>query len=405
MNKFDVIIIGAGPAGIACALMLCKSGIQVAVVDKAIFPRDKICGDALSLDIVNQLALISPDLLKAFEALENKMPSSGVKIISPDGHYVDLPLYKNGEKRSGYICERFVFDNFLYEQLSKFPEIKIFPHTTVTDTLFEEEQVIVKTDKGDFFAQMIVGADGAHSIVHKKTNSFPIEKEHYSAGLRQYFENVTGFHEENFIELHFLPELLPGYLWIFPLPNGKANVGVGVPSSVISKKKIHLKETFHQLIYHHPSLKKRFENAQPLEPIKGFGLPLGSKKRKLSGNRFLLTGDAASLIDPFSGEGIANAIRSGRVAAEVIKKAVQANTFSAKFLQQYDRELYSRIWTELKISQQLRNLCQRAWFFNFIVRKTERSPYLKSFLTGALENVHKKKIITGPKFLYHLLFK
>jgi geranylgeranyl reductase family protein len=405
MNKFDVIIIGAGPAGIACALMLCKSNIKVAVIDKSTFPRDKICGDAISLDVVNQLARISPELLNAFEALENKLPSSGVKMISPEGHYIDLPLYENGVKKNGYICERFVFDNFLYEQLTKFPEIKIFPLTTVTDVIFEEQQVIVKTDQGNFFSQMVVGADGAHSIVNKKTTSFPVEKEHYSAGLRQYFENVTGFHEENFIELHFFPELLPGYLWIFPLPNGKANVGLGVLSSTVSKKKMNLKEIFHQLLYNHPRLKKRFENARPLEPIKGFGLPLGSKKRKLSGTRFLLIGDAASLIDPFTGEGIANAIRSGRVSAEVIEKAVKKNDFSEDFLKQYDKELYSRIWNELNVSKQLQNLSKRAWFFNFIIRKTERSPYLKQFLMGALENVHKKKIITGPKFLYHLLFK
>ena len=93
--------------------------------------------------------------------------------------------------------------------------------------------------------------------------------------------------------------------------DGKANVGIGMLSSHISQKKINLKVVLQKLIETHPQLKDRFINAKALESIKGFGLPLGSKKRRLSGDRYVLTGDAASLIDPFSGEGIGNAIRSG----------------------------------------------------------------------------------------------
>lgn len=405
MNTFDVVIVGAGPSGISCALMLHDTGLKVALLEKATFPRDKTCGDALSLDIVNQLPMLSPEILKAFEALMTKVPSFGVKIISPKGYEVELPFYKNKEKKCGYICERFVFDNFLFEQLNKSAEITIFQQTLVTNIIFDAKEVTVETDKGAFSCKIVVGADGAYSTVNKKTKTIAVDKEHYSAGLRQYFENVTGFHKENFIELHFFPELLPGYLWIFPLPNGKANVGLGVLSSSVSAKKMNLTEIFNRLINTHPSLKTRFENAKPLETVKGFGLPLGSKKRKLSGNRFLLLGDAASLIDPFSGEGIGNAIRSGRVAADVVKKAFQENNFSEHFLSQYDKEVYRRVWNELRVSKQLQNLSKRAWFFDFIVKRTHQSRHLKEFLMEALENVHKKKILTGPKFLYHLFFK
>ena len=405
MNTFDVIIVGAGPAGVSCALMLGNSGLNVALFEKSTFPRDKICGDALSLDIVGQLPRLSPEIFKKFETLANKTSTYGVKIISPKGYEIDLPFRKNGQKKNAYICERFVFDNFLYEQLADHPSIKVFQQTSVTNLVFSPTEVQVETDKGVFSAQLIVGADGAHSIVNKKTKTISVEKEHYSAGLRQYFKNVSGFHKDNYIELHFFPELLPGYLWIFPLPDGKANVGLGVLSSSVSNKKMNLTEIFNNLIHHHPSLKHRFENAEALTPIKGFGLPLGSKKRKLSGERFLLAGDAASLIDPFTGEGIGNAIRSGRVAAEIITKSFSQQDFSAEFLRKYDKELYSRIWNELRVSKQLQNLSKRAWFFDFIVKRTQKSRHLMDFLMDALENIHKKKIITGPKFLYHLLFK
>lgn len=404
-NQFDVIIVGAGPAGASCAFMLRQSGLKVAVLDKTSFPRDKTCGDALSLDVVIQLERMDKTLSEKFEKLAEKAPSFGVSIFSPGGFKVEMPIYKNGEKKCGYVCERYVFDNFLFEQLQGHENIHVFTNTTVTDVHLHQEGVTVETDQGTLHAKLLLGADGAHSVINKKTGAIPVDKDHYCAGLRQYYENVEGFNEGNFIELYFFRELLPGYLWVFKLPGGKANVGLGILSSEVTKKKINIKETFRRLMETNPSLKKRFENAKPLESIKGYGLPLGSKKRQLSGNRYLLLGDAASLIDPFSGEGIANAIRSGRVAAEVVEECFNINKFDAAFLKRYDKELYRRIWMELKVSKQLQNLCRYPRLFDFIVRRVEQSDYLKEFMNEALKNVHKKKILTGPLFFYHLFFK
>ena len=95
-KKFDVVIAGAGPAGSACAIKLGESGLKVALLDKATFPRDKTCGDALSVDVINQLAMLSDKLPKQFSAMENKIPSYGVKIFSPDHNHIDIPfIYKN----------------------------------------------------------------------------------------------------------------------------------------------------------------------------------------------------------------------------------------------------------------------------------------------------------------------
>jgi flavin-dependent dehydrogenase len=113
-------------------------------------------------------------------------------------------------------------------------------------------------------------------------------------------------HSENYIELHFLKDFLPGYLWIFPLPNGLCNVGAGILSSHASRNHINLRDRLMRAIRNHPDLSSRFTNAEMIGKVEGWGLPLGSKRRRLSGDNFLLTGDAASLIDPFTGEGISN---------------------------------------------------------------------------------------------------
>jgi geranylgeranyl reductase family protein len=402
IKKFDVLIVGAGPAGCACALKLADSGLKVALLDKAVFPRDKTCGDALSIDVVNQLPLLSEQLATRFANFTAKIPSYGVSIYSPDHQLLEIPFVHKNKKGCGYISTRLDFDNFLFEQVQQLPNLSIFQNCTIQHITNTADGVKIQTNLGEFTGEIVVGADGAHSVVAKQLNANKVEKAHYSAGLRVYYEGVTNLHSDNFIELHFFKELLPGYLWIFPLPNNKANVGLGVLSSEVSARKLNLKEILQKLVQTHPALVKRFENAKPLETVKGFGLPLGSKKRKISGYRFLLTGDAAGLIDPFSGEGIGNAIRSGRVAAEHIGQCFAQKDFSAKFNERYDEEIYRRMWKELKLSRTLQKLCKYPGLFNFIVKRANKSLYLKQYFTEALANIEVKKRLINPLFYWHL---
>ncbi len=403
---FDVIIVGAGPAGSACAIELAKSGLHIALLDKATFPRDKTCGDALSVDVINQLRKLSDTLAEQFETLENKIPSYGVKIFSPDHNHIDIPFIYKNVKSCGYISPRIHFDNLLFQHAKQYSNIPIYENCVVTNVTISNNEAVLQTSQGIFSAKMIVGADGAHSVISKSLGDIKVEKEHYSAGLRVYYENVSGFHNEGYIELHFFKDILPGYLWIFPLAGNKANVGIGMLSSEVSKKKINLKEILQNLLKTHSHLKERFKDAKPLETIKGYGLPLGSKKRDLSGERFLLAGDAAALIDPFSGEGIANAIRSGRVAGEQIINCFENNNFSGTFNKAYDREIYRRMWKEFKISRTLQQLVRYPVLFNFVIKKAGQSKYLQNFLIEALANVEKKKkILFKPAFYFRMFFK
>jgi flavin-dependent dehydrogenase len=288
--------------------------------------------------------------------------SSGIQFIAADNATLDIPfLLKNMDEDNppGFVSRRIDFDNAMAGLID--PQYA----TLLSDTLLEDiEQrddglMVTINQKGQrktIFTKMIVGAEGRGSIVAKKMANHSMDAAHFSAGIRAYYQNVAGLHDQNFIELHFLKELQPGYLWIFPLPNGAANVGVGMLSKSISAKKVNLKQLMLEAIATHPNIKDRFADAVIEGGIEGWGLPLGSKKRPLSGNRFLLTGDAGSLIDPFTGEGIGNAMVSGLVAARVIKKAVDADNFSAAFLQQYDSDLYKKLWQNLSLAITCRSL-------------------------------------------------
>jgi geranylgeranyl reductase family protein len=408
--KFDVIIIGAGPAGIICALQLAKKNYHIALIEKKQFPKDKICGDALSLDVVNQLKLIDEKLYLKFLKFSNKIETYGVKIIAPNHQSFDIPFNYKGKPRVAYVSKRKDFDNFLFNELKSFSNIKFFENTKVDniDIVKKKVKVSFKDNHQKILvleSKIIVGADGTQSYVAKTLSNIKIDYRHYSAGLRVYYENVSDFNVGNFIELHFLKEILPGYLWIFPLPNNQANVGVGMLSKYVSKKKINLKSTLELIIKEHPQFKERFKNAKALETVKGFGLPLGNSKRNISGERFILLGDAAGLIDPFSGEGVGNAIRSARVGAEHIEKCFEINNFSKKQNLAYDKEIYKRMGKEFTVSRSLQKLCRYPKLFNFIVKKANNNKELRNFLIGTMEDVEKKKILTKPSFYYRLLFR
>lgn len=406
MNEnYDVLIVGAGPAGCACAYQLSGKGLKIALVEKDVFPRDKICGDALSPDVVNQFYRMNPELGKKFEKLATKLPSGGIRFFAPNQNFLDVSFSKSDfTEKPSFIAKRVDFDHFFFNQIKDLPDIDIFQSHKVKRIEIADEAVVLETDKITVKGKVILGADGANSIVRRKLMKGKIQREHHTAGLRQYYENVSGFDERSHIELHFYDDIIPGYFWIFPLPNNQANVGMGMLSSEISDRKTNLKEKLADIIQNHPNVKDRFKDAKAMESVKGFGLPMGSVKRQCSGNHFLLLGDAAGLIDPFSGEGIGNAIRSGRVAADHLLKAFEQNRFDAKFNKRYDKEIYSKMWNEFRFSRFLQNLLKYPKIFNYLLNKGNNSKSVRVLLTSIIDNRDFKKSLLSPSFYYKILF-
>lgn len=352
MQKTEIVIIGAGPAGSACALLLADAGKEVVLLDKAAFPRDKICGDALSPDVINQLVKIRPSLRERFDQQTDRQRITGLRMIAPNKEEFVLYLNQNQEKNiEGFVMPRMEFDRTLNEEVRIHPKIKLIENCKVDKVTVVADGVQLETSEGEFHALSIVGADGAHSIVAKQLAGFEMDRNHYCAALRVYYDNVEWDQPKDLIELHFLPEVSPGYLWIFPMEGNKANVGIGMLSKHVAEKNVNLRSELDKALKSHPSISPRFRNAKARESVKGFGIPLGSKKFPISGNRFLLVGDAASLVDPMTGEGVGNALRSGRFAAEHLLEALKINRFDAAYNKAYDRRIYKAMWSEFRISR------------------------------------------------------
>ncbi len=342
IKNYDVLIVGAGPAGCACALTLKDAGLNVAMLDKSSFPRDKICGDAIPGRAIKVLKSIEPRYEQLFKKLTGKYDTRRTKLV-----------YKNKTLTfdwvaEAYTCTRMVFDNFLFSLVKENTDTAIYTATLPYSITRNSDAIIVKLkdDPTVYTTKILIGADGAHSIVAKHLAPRSLDRDHHVGSVRGYFSNVAGM-DSNTTEIYFDKKFLPSYLWVFPLPGNMVNAGFGMLSSEIARRRINLKTSFYEFIDRIPTLKDKFQNASLRGRLEGFGLPLGSKPGALSGERLMLTGDAASLIDPISGDGIGNAMLSGKFAAMQAIQCFKDKNFSAAHMLLYDKALLSSIGKEL----------------------------------------------------------
>ncbi|SNC67071.1 geranylgeranyl reductase family [Hymenobacter gelipurpurascens] len=410
MPEIDICILGAGPGGATAALHLANAGHRCLLLDRATFPRDKVCGDALSGKVINELRRIGETLPEKLAAEPSQLPSWGIDFYAPNGRRLAVPFKPNYnpalDRSAGHISKRIDFDNFLIEEVRRRPEIDfrenvdVARHEQLPDGRW---RLLGQSGEELATAKLLLVANGAQSSFARQIGGHELEPAHHCAGLRAYYRGVTGLHPDNFIELHFIKDFLPGYLWVFPLPNGEANVGVGMLTEAVSKKKVKLRERLEEILHTHPALKDRFATAERLGPVRGFGLPLGSKRRPLSGPGYLLLGDAGSLIDPFSGEGISHAMVSGRHAADWAGRALAEQNFTPDFLKGYDGAVYNRLWQELRLSRGMQRLLNYPWLFNFIANRAANNPTLAETISNMFLDLDLRERLRQPSFYVKLL--
>ena len=397
-KTYDAIVVGAGPSGSACAALLSSKGAKVLLLDKERFPRDKPCGDAVggkALNVLAELGLEGELKSKGF------LRSSGITFSSPNGTGVEIPLVADGnEMAGGFVCRRRDFDSIVFENARKKCEVK--EGCEVADVLFENGKAIgVRTKNGEeFFGKITIGADGANSVVARKTGCFAVEPKHCCSAARAYYSGVRGLGGN--IEINFLPESMPGYFWIFPLSGHEANVGVGMLVSEITRRKANLHKVL-ELCLRNERFAGRFGSAKLEGAIKGWSLPLASAKRKCAGDGFVLLGDAASLIDPFSGEGIGNGMKSAKIAADMLGEKIAQGEIREDDCLAYERALWQEIGNDVQSSYNMQRLGANAWLLDFIIGKAKKSGRMRNELAGMIANREAKRKATDPLFYLRML--
>ena len=407
---FDVIVVGGGPGGSTTAAFLAsKYNKRVLLLEKEQFPRDKPCGDAISGKSMSVLADLG---IKTDVEDTEHLKTYGVILSSPKGTTLEIPFKSKDPNRHnyGYVCKRFVYDNVLFQHAKSSLNVTTIEKFQVNDLLYDGQHIVGIKGKDlnsgnerEFYAKVVVGADGANGFVAGKLGVAGFDDAHRVIAVRAYYDGIVGMKPA--IEIHFVKSLIPGYFWIFPLEPGYCNVGIGMVNTDYNKAGFNMKDKMFEVIEKNFLFKDRFAGSVLEEgSIKGWTLPVGSKRRKAHGNGFVLIGDAAGLIDPFTGEGIANAMTSGQIASEWVDKAIKENNVSETFFKQYEDEVWSVLGPKMATSYKLQKMGRKKFLTNLVISKAAKSKQIQQALASMLDNKEQRKKLANPLFYLKLLF-
>jgi menaquinone-9 beta-reductase len=315
MLTADVAVVGGGPAGTAAAISLARAGRDVVLFDKARFPRDKCCGDGLTTGALRRLQRLGlrPESVASWQPVEQ------VWIRSPSGRTVAFPLPDTGAV-FGAVARRVDLDAALLD-LARASGVKVHDGHGVTDAGLEPQGDTVRLEVdgiGPVLSRFVIGADGMWSTLRKAVGA--ADEDGYLGewhAFRQYFSGVGP--EAERLWVWFEPDLLPGYAWSFPLPDGRANVGFGIHRAA-GMPTGEMKQRWPDLLARPHIRRVLGDRARAESPHKAWPIParLGRTMLTAAGGRVLFVGDAARATDSMTGEGIGQALETGELAARAI---------------------------------------------------------------------------------------
>jgi menaquinone-9 beta-reductase len=326
----DVIVVGAGPSGSTTAYYLAQAGLDVLLLEKTSFPREKVCGDGLTPRAVKQLTAMGI----TFED-EGWIRNHGLRIVGA-GARLELPWPDLGAYPGfGLVRTRYDFDQILVDRaVAAGPKLR--ERTSVTGPIRTERTGrivgVTATETGgdrtelSFRAPLVVAADGNSSRLSVAMGIRKRDDRPMGVAVRTYFDSPR--HKDDYLESWLElwdrrgaePRLLPGYGWIFGMGDGTSNVGLGILNSSRAFKELDWREVLKAWCASMPA-EWGYTPENMTGPIRGAALPMAFNRQPHYTRGLLLVGDSGGLVNPFNGEGIAYAMESGQIAAEVIAQA------------------------------------------------------------------------------------
>lgn len=315
---YDVIIAGGGPAGSIAAERAARDGLSVLMLEKAAYPRSKICGGGVSQKALDVIGGIDKELVER--------ETFGARIFLPD--------YRNfagtiGD-RVAVMVRRENLDHWLARRAEDRGAV-VQDDEAVKDVVFTKDCVEVVTSKNRYRSRMVIGSDGVNSMVARRSGI----RTRWGDDIGRCLEAEVKLGEnvvdecvgDRLVEFYFTGDR--GYGWIFP-KRDRISIGIGEFAPRVND----LKGSFGRFV-RDVSVRKNIDIEGKITRINSYRIPAGGFPRRIHGDRVLLTGDAAGFVDPFLGEGIYYAMKSGEIAADVAAGAVESGDFSDRFLHEY----------------------------------------------------------------------
>ena len=396
MPLHDVVVVGAGPSGAACAHWLADAGHDVVMVEKKCFPREKTCGDGLTPRAVKQL-----DDMGLGVQLADHHRFVGLRSIA-FGRTLELEWPDTpGFPRHGYVVTRQDLDDIVAQRAVKAGAALWDGREAVAPVL---ERGLVRgatvTDKGsghttEVRGRFVVVADGANSRFGRSLGTQRDRSYPQGMAIRGYFRSPR--HDEPWIESHLdihdrAGNVLPGYGWIFPVGDGRVNVGIGLLSTFNQWKEVNTSKLMDDFVAWAPaSWDIRPETS--CGPPTGGRLPMGLSVGPHVGPTWLVVGDAGGAINPFNGEGIAYAYETGRLAAEVLHTALVSGDGLA--LRSYDVRLQETYGLYFKVARAFVKVIGHPELMRMLVGTGMRSRSLMEWVLRIMANLLRPDEI-GP---------
>tara|TARA_B100000929_G_scaffold101293_1_gene80018 strand:+ start:300 stop:1508 length:1209 start_codon:yes stop_codon:yes gene_type:complete len=334
---YDVVVVGGGPAGSSAACTVAKSGLSVLLIDKSEFPRDKCCGDGLTtmaLRLSEELGLkiLNLDNLEAVDEAVIHFPSGRRKVFPLPGKGLFAAVVPRADYDLALIdlARELLVDVRLGH---KFSSVNFDGERTFLDIEGLEE---VETS-------FVVAADGAWSPVRRSLNLGEDQSRGEWLAFRQYISGVET--DRNNLHVWFEKDLLPGYAWSFPLPDGKANVGFGVLKSKHSSAS-EIAQLARDLLNRDSISETLGENVKLEGRQTAWPIPARISSQQLTSGPVIFVGDAAASTDVLTGEGIGQALLTGILAGEAIKSGGSQKTVASL----YEKSVRSHLLADHRMS-------------------------------------------------------
>jgi geranylgeranyl reductase family protein len=405
-HRYDVLVVGGGPAGSAAAYWLAKAGHDVLVVEKKVFPRDKTCGDGLTPRAVHQL-----DEMGLTAKLAEYHRYGGLRAIA-HGKTIEMAWPEHPVFPShGYVVRRCDLDQFVAQNAVD-AGAELWLGAEAVAPILRDGLVVgatIKRKHGDaagetveVSARYVVIADGANSrfgraLGTSRNRSFP-----QGMAIRGYYESPL--HAEPWIESALdvrdrKGDSLPGYGWIFPVGNGTINVGIGLLSTFRDFKSVNtshlMTEWAHTLPEHW-----QIDPESPIAPATGGRLPMGGSINPKVGPTWIVVGDAAGSINPFNGEGIDYAYETGRMAADLLSECLA--TGSGRPLQRYPDLLEDEYGLYFKVARLFVRIIGRPALMREMTRVGMQSRTLMEWVLRIMANLLRPDEIGPAEAVYKM---